>query len=183
MWAKFCGFLLKMMGWTSVGGPVPEKKAVILGVPHTSAWDFVVSYLFYAHFGRTAHVMVKKEFFIWPLRGLLRKAGAIPVDRSRASGLVRSLVAVMEKEEEFVLAIAPEGSRKPVRKWKTGYHYIARAVDCPVYLGYFDWKTRRISVGERFELSDDARGDTDRIQAEYEKMGLTGKRPDCYLTH
>ena len=47
-WAKFCGWLLRRLGWTSDGGPMVEKKAIVLGVPHTTIWDFLVSYLFYA---------------------------------------------------------------------------------------------------------------------------------------
>lgn len=183
-WSKFCGFMLKKMGWTTVGGPAPDKKCIILGVPHTSFWDFIVSYLFYTQFDRTAHVMIKKELFKWPVVGwLLLKAGGIPVDRSNASRMVLSIIKEMEKEEVFHLAIAPEGTRKPVKKWKTGYHLIAREVGCPVYMGYFDWGRKRVSIGEKVELTDDARADTDRIQAEYEKMHFVGKHPEGYITH
>lgn len=114
-WAKFCGWLLKKMGWTTVGGPLPEKKGIILGVPHTSVWDFVVSYLFYTQFDRTAHVMIKKEFFFWPVGVFLRKVGCIPVDRRSAAAMVKSLIEEMEKVDTFHLAIAPEGTRKAVK--------------------------------------------------------------------
>ena len=183
-WTKFCGWLLKKKGWTTVGGPVPEKKALILGVPHTSVKDFIISYLFYTQFdAQKARVMIKKEFFFWPLGPIIRKLGAVPVDRSNATSLVKSLIDQMEAEDTFILAIAPEGTRKPVRKWKTGYHLIAKAVGCPVYLGYFDWGRKRVSVGEKVELTDDARADTDRIQAIYEGMGLKGKHPEGFITH
>lgn len=89
----------------------------------------------------------------------------------------------MESVDRFHLAIAPEGTRKPTRKWKTGYHLIARTVGCPVYMGYFDWKTRHISVGKKVTLTDNAREDTDRIQALYEEMHLTGRCPEGYITH
>ncbi len=175
---------MKKMGWTTVGGPVPEDKAVILGVPHTSAMDFVVSYLFYTQFdAQKARVMIKKEFFFWPIGGLLRSMGAVPVDRSNASAMVKSLIDQMEGEKSFILAIAPEGTRKPVKKWKTGYHLIAKAVGCPCYLGYFDWGRKRVSIGEKVDLTDDARADTDRIQALYEQMHLQGKHPEGYITH
>ena len=183
-WAKFCGWLLRKKGWTAVGGPVTDKKAIILGVPHTSFKDFIISYLFYtAYDAQKCRVMIKKEFFFWPIGPLIRSMGAVPVDRSNATSLVKTLIDQMDKEDSFILAIAPEGTRKPVRKWKTGYHVIARAVGCPVYLGYFDWGTKRVSVGEKVELTDDARADTDRIQAIYEQMHLTGKHPEGYVTH
>ena len=182
-WAKFCGWLLRKMGWTSVGGPCPEDKAIILGVPHTSVWDFIVSYLFYAQFGKKAKIMIKKEFFFWPVGPVLRKLGGVPTDRSNAAALVKGLIDEMEKDKEFILAIAPEGSRKPVKKWKTGYHTIAKAVGCPVHLGFFDWGRKRVGVGEVFPLTDDARRDTDNIQAIYRTMELQGKRPKGYITH
>lgn len=171
------------MGWTTVGGPAPEKKCIILGVPHTSVWDFVVSYLFYTQFDQTAHVMIKKEFFFWPVGVFLRKVGCIPVDRGSAAAMVKSLIEEMEKVDRFHLAIAPEGTRKAVSKWKTGYYLIAREVGCPVYMGYFDWKTKRVSIGEKVELTDNARADTDRIQALYEQKHFVGKHPEGYITH
>ena len=164
-WARFCGWMLKKMGWTTVGGPVPEKKAIILGVPHTSAMDFIVSYLFYTQFGaQKARVMIKKEFFFWPIGPLIRKMGAVPVDRTNATSMVKSLIDQMEDEDTFILAIA-------------------KAVGCPVYLGYFDWGKKRVSAGEKVELTDDARADTDRIQAIYETMGMKGKHPEGFVTH
>lgn len=171
------------MGWETMGGPCTEKKAIILGVPHTSALDFLISYLFYTQFDKRAHVMIKKEFFFWPIGPLLRKTGAIPVDRSSASALVKGIIDEMGKKDEFILAIAPEGTRKANKKWKTGYHTIAKAVGCPVYLGFFDWGRKKVGRGETFPLTDDARGDTEKIQAAYEAMGLKGKHPDNYVTH
>ena len=183
-WARFCGWMLKKMGWTRVGGPVPEKKAILLGVPHTSLWDFVVSYLFYTSYGKQkARVIVKRELFFWPLGGLLRAMGCIPVDRSNAGTLVKSLVSEMEQDSFFKLAIAPEGTRKPVRRWKAGALVIARETGVPVYAGWFDWGTKTITCGERFPLTDDTKADLARLQEYYEKLHLTGKHPDKYLTH
>ncbi len=183
-WARFCGWMLRKMGWTTVGGPVPEKKAIILGVPHTSAKDFIVSYLFYTQFAaQKAYVMIKKEFFFWPIGPLIKKMGGIPVDRSNATALVKSLIEQMENKDTFILAIAPEGTRKATKKWKTGYHLIAKTANVPVYLGYFDWGRKRVSAGEKVELTDDARADTERIQAIYETMHLQGKHPEGFITH
>ena len=74
------------------------------------------------------------------------------------------------------------GTRKPIRKWKTGYHIIARATGIPVYICYFDWGTKRVGISCKINLTDDARADTDRIQAYYETLHLTGKHPSGYIT-
>ena len=182
-WARFCGWCLRKMGWTTVGGPMPEKKAIVLGVPHTSIWDFLISYLFYTQFGKVAHVMIKKEFFFWPLGNLLRACGCIPVDRSSAAAMVKSLITEMSEDEEFHLAIAPEGTRKPVKRWKSGFHLIAKETGAVVYAGFFDWGTKRVGCGEKIELTDDAKADLARIQAYYETLGLVGKHKEDYVTH
>jgi len=181
-WSRFCGWLLRRMGWTAVGGPIPEKKAIVLGVPHTSFWDFVVAYLFYTSFGDVAHVMIKKELFFWPLGGILRACGCIPVDRSNASTLVRSLIEHMERDEVFKLAIAPEGTRKPVKRWKAGALKIAGETGVPVYAGFFDWGKKRISCGEKLELSGDIAADMAMIQKYYENLHLVGKHKEKYIT-
>lgn len=183
-WEKFCGWLLKKMGWTAVGTPSEAKICIILGVPHTSIMDFVVSYLYYKSLGQTTHCMVKSEMFFWPLGPVLRKLGGIPVDRKNPAACVKKVIDEMkDSEERFHLAIAPEGTRKPVARWKTGYHTIAKALDCPVYLGFFDWGTKRIGYTTSYPLTDDARKDTDEIQKIYESMHLTGRTPENYITH
>ena len=180
-WAKCCGWLLRRMGWESVGGPMKEKKAIVLGVPHTSVWDFLVSYLFYTQFGKVAHIMIKKEFFFWPLGPILRACGAVPVDRESAASMVRSLIHEMDQADEFHLAIAPEGTRKAVKRWKTGFHLIARETGATVYVGYYDWGRKRISVGEPFELTDDPKADMQRIYDIYRPMGIQGKHKDGFI--
>ena len=180
-WARCCGKMLRRMGWESVGGPMKEKKAIVLGVPHTSVWDFLVSYLFYTQFGKVAHIMIKKEFFFWPLGPILRACGAVPVDRESAASMVRSLIHEMDQADEFHLAIAPEGTRKAVKRWKTGFHLIARETGATVYVGYYDWGRKRISVGEPFELTDDPKADMQRIYDIYRPMGIQGKHKDGFI--
>lgn len=180
-WAKFCGWLLQRMGWESVGGPMKEKKAIVLGVPHTSVWDFLVSYLFYTQYGKVAHIMIKKEFFFWPLGPVLRACGAVPVDRDSAASMVRSLIHQMDQADEFHLAIAPEGTRKATKRWKTGFHLIARETGSTVYVGYYDWGRKRISVGEPMELTDDPKADMQRIYDHYRPMGIQGLHKDGFI--
>ena len=180
-WARFCGKMLRRMGWESVGGPMKEKKAIVLGVPHTSVWDFLVSYLFYTQFGKVAHIMIKKEFFFWPLGPILRACGAVPVDRESAASMVRSLIHEMDQADEFHLAIAPEGTRKAVKRWKTGFHLIARETGSTVYIGYYDWGRKKISVGEPIELTDDPKADMQRIYDHYRPMGIQGKHKEGFI--
>ena len=127
--------------------------------------------------------MVKGELFVGPLGWVLRKMGGIPVDRKRGSNVALSVIREMKAQKTVHLALAPEGTRQPVKRWKTGFHTIAREVGCPVYMGYFDWATKRVSRGHKVELTDDARADMARIQALYEEMHLGAKHPEMDITH
>ena len=174
---------MKIWGWEMDEHLPEEPKCILLGAPHTSVWDFVVAYFFYQAIGGNCLCMVKKEMFFPPLGWIVKAMGGIPVDRTNAAALVRSVIREMDRREHFHLAIAPEGTRKPVARWKSGYHIIARQAGIPVYLAYFDWKRKRIGCGEKVELTDDAVADTRRIQQIYESMDLGGKHPEKYRTH
>jgi 1-acyl-sn-glycerol-3-phosphate acyltransferase len=177
---NFCKGMLKLMGWKVMAGEVPAKKAIIIGVPHTSYWDFVISWLYYTSVGGIAHIMIKKEVFYWPLGGLLRKMGAIAVDRSRGVPLMKQIINAFNSHEKFHLAIAPEGTRKHTKNWKAGFHSIARATGAEVYLGFFDWGRKEIGWFEPFALTVDAQADISRMKAFYRTKGLTGKHAEMY---
>lgn len=180
---RICTFLLKALGWTRDDDVLPaEPKVILLGAPHTSNWDFIIAWLFYRSIGGRPYCMVKKQMFFPPLGWILKAMGAIPTDRSNATKMLHSLVTQINKSEKFALAIAPEGTRKPVRKWKTGFHFIARHTELPVYVCYFDWGTKHIGYGKKFELTDDPNADMRRIQDLYEEMGVVGKHKEKFLT-
>ena len=90
------------------------------------------------------------------------------------------MIDAMNKAEYMHLAIAPEGTRKRTDNWKTGFHTIARACNVPVYLGYFDWKTKTVGRGEEFILTDDAKADLKRIRQYYKDKGVVGKHPQLF---
>lgn len=118
--ARFCAWLLRKKGWTCDSGLIPEKRAIVLGVPHTSFKDFIIAYLFYTSLDGVAHVMIKKEFFFFPVGWFLRRVGCIPVDRSNSAALVKSLIEEMNKAEQFHLAIAPELPASPSNAGRRG---------------------------------------------------------------
>lgn len=179
---KVSAFLLRLLGWKVNGFVVPEPKCIIIGVPHTSAWDFVISYLFYTSLGGNASVLVKKEFFFWPVGWFVRKMGGVPIDRSKGANVIRQAVNHFKTGEYLHLAMTPEGTRKPIKRWKAGFHTIAKLADVPVYLGSFDWGRKEISIWEKFELTDDAQADIRRMKDYYREKGIQGKFPENFIT-
>ena len=180
MWKLFCKLMLKLLGWKPVGGLMPHKKAIIIGVPHTSGWDFVISYFFYTSVGGTAHTMIKKEFFFWPMGILLKKLGGIPIDRSRGSSVTKQIIKEMNNRETMHLAITPEGTRQLTKRWKAGFHTIAKATGATVYLGFFNFGTKEIGWRDTFELTDDSEADIRRMKEYYRSFGVVPKHPELF---
>lgn len=176
-----CRFLLKLLGWKVVNGVMPHKKAIILGVPHTSAWDFIISYLYYTSVGGIVHILIKKEFFFWPLGFFLRRMGAIPIDRSKGATVVKQTIELMKQQEEFHLAITPEGTRSGTNRWKAGFHSIAKATGATVYLGFFDWGKKEIGWTDTLELTEDVQNDIRRMKDYYRSKGVAGKHRNQFI--
>ena len=179
---NICKFLLKIMGWRSVGSKVTDPKCILVGAPHTSGWDFLISWIFYTSLGGTASIVIKKEFFFWPVGWILKKMGGIPTDRSKGSNVVRQIINQFNERDHMHLAITPEGTRKRTKKWKAGFHTIARSVGIPVYLVSFDWGRKTVTIWGKMELTDDAKADIRTMKAFYREKGVQGKHPDQFTT-
>jgi 1-acyl-sn-glycerol-3-phosphate acyltransferase len=105
--------------------------------------------------------------FWWPLGPLLRRLGVIAVDRAAAHGTVEQIATLMGRSDQFWFGLAPEGTRKPVERWKPGFWRIAKAAGVPVLPAYFHYPEKIIGIGPPFELSDDMHADIARIRAWY----------------
>lgn len=164
----FARFLMWLGGWAFKGELPEEKKAVIISVPHTSNWDFVWGELAFLSQNIPAYILMKKEFFFFPLGAILRALRVIPVDRgNRDSQLVDHMVEEFKKRDSMYLCITPEGSRKKRKKWKKGFLVIAKAAGVPVYLGRIDYKGKFCEVGPLFWPTDDVDADLEYIMRTY----------------
>lgn len=177
----FSKLLLRLTGWKSIGEVIPEPKAIILGAPHTSLWDFFFSWFYYRALGGKAHILVKKKFFFWPACYILDFMGAIPVDNAKGASLVKQIISAFKSRDHLHLAIALEGTRKPTTKWKGGFHTIAKAANLPVYFGVFDWGRKELGIVEKFELTDDVNADLLRVKQWYKNRGVQGKHPERFI--
>ena len=176
-------FIMRLLGWRCVYEGMPtEQKCILIGVPHTSAWDFAISWLYYTSAGKKANVMVKKEFFFWPMGIFLKKMGALPIDRSRGANIIRQSIQMVKENDYIHLAIAPEGTRERTTRWKAGFHMIARETGIPVYLSAFDWGKKEIKIHKRLDITDDAEADIRRMKDFYREIGIKGKHPENFST-
>lgn len=173
--------ILKMFGW-SVNYTVPDfSKCIICVAPHTSNWDFILGELAIRSIGRKAGFLMKSSWFFFPLGFFFKAIGGIPVNRGQKKGsLVDSLVHRFNNSDRLTLAITPEGTRKRVMSWHTGFLRIAYAAHIPVVLGAIDFPSRHIEVTEIFEPSGDINADLLAIKRYYKPF--KGKKPDNFTT-
>jgi 1-acyl-sn-glycerol-3-phosphate acyltransferase len=160
-----------------VVGHTDERRAIFVGAPHTSNWDFIAGLAIMWHVGLPMRVLVKKEAFKGPIGWLLRKSGAIPLDRKNPGTIIEDLVRMaQESTDKFALVIAAEGTRKGAAYWKSGFYRIAQQSGLPIALGYVDGPTRTVGLGPVFHPSGDVRADMDMIREFYaDKHGIKPK--------
>src|SRR5206468_1712466 len=101
----------------------------------------------------------KREAFVGPVGALLRGFGGIPIDRSAAHGVVGAMRELFASQERCWLALAPEGTRKKVQKWKSGFWYIARETGAPIVPAYFHYPEKTVGFGPLFHTTDDVAAD------------------------
>jgi 1-acyl-sn-glycerol-3-phosphate acyltransferase len=138
-------------------GEVPNiSKGVIIVAPHTSNWDFVIGAAAMLALDLKLRFLGKHTLFDGPLAPMMRGLGGIPVDRTQpGSGVVEGMAERFKNEKELLLALAPEGTRSSVDRWKTGFHRIARAAGVPIMAVALDYGPRRIRFGPLVTPSDD----------------------------
>ncbi len=152
--------ILKLGGWRVVGTWPDVRKLVLIAAPHSSNWDGIFGFAAKMAMGLEVKVLGKRELFWWPLGPILRRLGVIGVDRNAARGVVEQVAAMIrEHDGKLWFVIAPEGTRKPVERWKTGFWKIASSASVPVLPVYFHYPDKIIGVGELFHLSDDMAAD------------------------
>lgn len=159
--------ILRLGGWRMVGAFPDIPRLVLIGAPHSSNWDGVWGFAAKLALGLDIRILGKRQLFWWPLGPILRRIGVIEVDRDAASGVVEQAAAMIRGSDKFWFGLAPEGTRKRVERWKTGFWKIARAANVPVLPAYFHYPERIIGIGPPFRLGDDMAADMARIRAWY----------------
>lgn len=161
--------ILRLGGWRMVGEIPDIPKLVLIAAPHSSNWDALWGFAVKLAMGLKLTVLGKHQLFWWPLGVLMRRLGVIAVDRKAAHGVADQVAALIADpaNPRLWVAIAPEGTRKPVERWKPGFWKIAHAAGVPVLPAYFHYPDKVIGIGPPIELSDDMTADIARIRAWY----------------
>lgn len=171
-----------LVGWYRAAGWAPEgrlpdvPKFVLAGAPHTSNWDFMVFVGTIDALGRRVRFIGKDSLFRGPLQRLMRDLGGVPVDRSASADMVAQMAAQFAANDEFILVIAPEGTRSATDRWRSGFYQIALAAKVPIVCAGPDYARRRGVIGPVIHPTGDF--DRDMAPAFAFFRTIRGKRPE-----
>lgn len=169
----------KILGWKVVGNVTMSKdtikKAVIIAAPHTSWQDFYIALMMRQVIGVKSNYVAKKELFKWPFGYYFRAIGGAPLDRRPGQNKVEAIAKLFENRTEFRLALSPEGTRKKVEEWKTGFYYIAKKANVPIIMFTFDFEHKQNKISEPFYPTEDLVADFKYIRSFFD--GVKGKVP------
>jgi len=169
---------LKMLGWR-IEGEVPDiKKFVIIAAPHTTNWDFPITLAITFVLKIKVYWMGKAAMFRWPFGAACRWLGGIPIDRSQSQKVVEQSVHAFKEMDNLIMVIPPEGSRKKVSYWKTGFYHIANEANVPIVLGFLDYRRKVGGIGPTFYPTGRIEEDMQEIKAFY--ATITGKYTDMF---
>lgn len=167
----------KIFGWKVVGTIEKEvPKCIVIAVPHTSWWDFFLGIFSRAILEIEINYVGKKELFTFPFGYFFKWTGGTPLNRQAKENKVDSIARIFDSKEVFRLAIAPEGTRKKVNEWKTGFYYIALKANVPIVPVAFDYGKKEVVYHKPFYPTGDIEKDLPILEAYFKDV--IGKIPE-----
>ena len=163
--------ILNSLGW-KVSGSIPnEERILIVAAPHTSNWDFVIG--MGALLGLNAkikwigkHTLFKpgiKWFFSW--------LGGIPVNRNNPASFIEDVTNMIKRDNGLMIGVAPEGTRKKITRWKTGFLRIAKLTQSKILFIAIDEPSKTIRIeNSLFIPTEDRENDLTLVKNYFKKF-------------
>jgi 1-acyl-sn-glycerol-3-phosphate acyltransferase len=162
--------VLRLAGWRVVGAFPDVPRLVVAVAPHTSNWDFILGAAAMFALDLKVTFLGKHTLFVWPFSLFLRWMGGVPVDRRSAQGVVGHAVRSFADSPALMVVIAPEGTRRKVARFKTGFLHIAKGAGVPVVLVALDYGERRVKIGPVLQQVGDVEVDRLAIEAHFARI-------------
>jgi len=109
---------MRLLGWRLINQVPTLDKYLVIAAPHTTNWDFFYMLLMRGASGVNFHWVGKDALFRFPMGGVMRWLGGIPVNRRIRANFVDQIVELFKQHKQLVLAIAPEGTRGRSVTWR-----------------------------------------------------------------
>ena len=170
----------KFLGWKTAGNVFPtERKFIMLAEPHTSNIDMAIVWYWGAKIRRQIHFVIKKEVADWFLIGrILPAMGAIFIDRNAPLSAMKAILRASREHDDFILLVAPSGTRGYSEGWKPGFYFLAEKTKMPLMPAGPDFKNKLAVVSQPIYPSGDIAADIELMRPFYE--GLTGRHPEWF---
>lgn len=180
---KLSSLALKIFGWKVQLSTPNFAKSIICVAPHTSNWDFVLGELAIQSVGRKSGFLMKQSWFFPPMNIIFKSMGGIPVPRKKKGiSITTAVIDKFNRATNLNIAITPEGTRKKVDQWKTGFLHIAYGAKIPVQLAAIDYERKTISLNDYYMPTGDIINDINYIKNYYLNLGVKGKYPNRFST-
>jgi 1-acyl-sn-glycerol-3-phosphate acyltransferase len=171
----FRWFYFKILKWKLIGEIPKIEKMILPVIPHTHWNDFFMGIIIRNVIDEKINFVGKKEIF-GPLTGWFFKImGGTSVERNSKSNTVNSIVDIFKTRRVFRLALSPEGTRKKVKDWKTGFYHIAKLANVPICLVSFDYGKKQIVFHKLFYTTNNMKKDMSFLKGQFK--GVVGRIP------
>lgn len=157
----------RLLRWNLIGAFPDLNKYIIAVVPHTSNFDFIIGVLVRSISKQSINFVGKKELFSPWIGWFFKGMGGVPVDRSKKGNTVNAIVKQFNTRKRFRIAIAPEGTRKKVTQWKTGFYHIAHKAVIPVIPVAFDYLKKQVVIYAPFYTTGNMEKDFEALRQLY----------------
>jgi 1-acyl-sn-glycerol-3-phosphate acyltransferase len=182
MLKKLFKYIFLAKGWKIKGSLPPDiKKCVMIGAPHTSNIDGIFTIASFAIMKIPYRFTIKKEWMRFPVGLFIKPLGGIGIDRGagkKKKSMVDAMAELFDSHKELVIVVTPEGTRKRVTQWKTGFYRVAEKAKVPIVLAYLDYKNKIAGIGEVIYPSGDIAKDFKKIADFY--RDITPKFPENF---
>lgn len=167
--SKFWAKILDWMGWKPLFVEDRPLQSVMAVAPHTSNLDFFIGLFYYLAYYGKPNFLIKKEWFVFPLNIFFKAIGGVSVNRKKGEGTVQAMADAFKQHPVLHLAIAPEGSRSLVKKWKTGFMRIADLAKVPIEITKIDYKRKEVGILKIFNPTGDIERDIEYVRSFFSK--------------
>ena len=173
----FARFYFLITGWKIIGPPPPEPKFVAIAAPHTTNYDGLLINLVGWYARRKLRYMIKIEWTRGPIGWVLRQLGAIGIDRSASFNTVEQVTQMFDQNEQLVVAIPPEGTRRKTNHWRTGFYWIAHKAGVPILPCTVDYAKKEVTINNPlFYTTGDIGADMEVLWDYY--RDITARHPE-----
>ena len=172
--------LYDLMGWTIVGEiPHSERRVLVVFLPHTSNWDFVIGWFFICAEKIRVTIFGKDQFYFFPLTLAYHYFKVVPIKRNKSQNFVKQAAALYNNDAALWTAMAPEGTRSYQEKLKSGYYYFAREAQIQILTVGPDFKRKQLIVEPLRDPADSFEEDA-KLLTDFAKR-CVGKRPSLSI--